>query len=121
MPNEPPVCSARPRCVATLCVVLAPHCAQAFKAQFNGKAAAIQGSGWGWLGYNVAKDRVEIATTPNQDPCTLTGLVPLLGIDMWEHAYYLVVSGPLWLYALLGCARLHWGLDLLDLTPVGHM
>lgn len=49
----------------------------------------MQGSGWGWLGYNKEKDRVEIATLPNQDPLSVTGLVPLLGIDVWEHAYYL--------------------------------
>ena len=62
---------------------------QAFKAEFNAKTIAVQGSGWGWLGYNKAADRLEIATTGNQDPCVTTGLTPLLGIDVWEHAYYL--------------------------------
>ncbi len=38
-------------------------------------------------GYNKATKALEIATTPNQDP--LTALVPLLGVDVWEHAYYL--------------------------------
>lgn len=56
---------------------------------FNGKAGPIQGSGWAWLGYNKARGRIEIATCANQDPCSTTGLVPLLGIDVWEHAYYL--------------------------------
>jgi Fe-Mn family superoxide dismutase len=49
-------------------------------------------SGWGWLGYNTITDRLEIITTPNQDPIsTISGgkIVPLLGIDVWEHAYYL--------------------------------
>ncbi len=50
---------------------------------------AIQGSGWGWLGYNKAKKRLEIATCLNQDPLSTLGLIPLLGIDVWEHAYYL--------------------------------
>jgi len=58
---------------------------------FNAKTAPIQGSGWGWLGYNKAKDRLEYAACSNQDPLfPTTGLVPLLGIDVWEHAYYLV-------------------------------
>ena len=51
---------------------------------------AVQGSGWGWLGYDKAAGRLAIATCANQDPLeATTGLVPLLGIDVWEHAYYL--------------------------------
>lgn len=60
-----------------------------FVAQFNAKAAAIQGSGWGWLGYSKEHKRVQIASCSNQDPLSTTGLIPLLGIDVWEHAYYL--------------------------------
>ena len=56
-----------------------------FKKSFSVQAAAVQGSGWGWLGYNKVSKRLEIATTSNQDP--LTHLVPLLGVDVWEHAY----------------------------------
>ncbi|MBS4168068.1 Fe-Mn family superoxide dismutase [Parachlamydia sp. AcF125] len=55
----------------------------------NAKTAAIQGSGWGWLGYCKNKKQLEIATCANQDPLAAKGLVPLLGIDVWEHAYYL--------------------------------
>ncbi|RCH92515.1 Superoxide dismutase [Mn], mitochondrial [Rhizopus stolonifer] len=58
-----------------------------FQKQFNTAAAGVQGSGWAWLGYNKAHKRLEIATTPNQDP--LLHLTPLLGVDVWEHAYYL--------------------------------
>lgn len=61
----------------------------AFTAAFNAQAAGVQGSGWGWLGYNKATGALEIATTANQDPLSTTGLVPLLGVDVWEHAYYL--------------------------------
>ncbi len=61
----------------------------AFIADMSAKATAIQGSGWGWLGYNKARKRIEIATCDNQDPLSTKGLVPLLGIDVWEHAYYL--------------------------------
>jgi len=57
--------------------------------QLSAKSVAIQGSGWGWLGYNKALNRLELATCDNQDPLSTKGLVPLLGIDVWEHAYYL--------------------------------
>ncbi|KAL0038628.1 hypothetical protein WJX79_000351 [Trebouxia sp. C0005] len=57
--------------------------------KFNAKAATVQGSGWGWLGYSPELKRLVITTTANQDPLSTQGLVPLLGVDMWEHAYYL--------------------------------
>jgi len=57
------------------------------KKEFNAATLGIQGSGWGWLGFNPATKRLEIATTPNQDP--LLNLVPLIGVDIWEHAFYL--------------------------------
>lgn len=57
------------------------------KKSMNEAALAIQGSGWVWLGLNPKTKKLEIATTANQDP--LLGLVPLVGIDMWEHAYYI--------------------------------
>lgn len=60
-----------------------------FIETLSSKAVAIQGSGWGWLGYNAAKGKLEIATCDNQDPLVTKGLIPLLGIDVWEHAYYL--------------------------------
>jgi len=60
-----------------------------FIEQFSAKTVAIQGSGWGWLGFNKAKNRLEIVTCENQDPLSTKGLVPLLGVDVWEHAYYL--------------------------------
>lgn len=60
-----------------------------FITKFNTVTGAIQGSGWGWLGYCKEKKRLEIATCANQDPLVKTGLIPLLGVDVWEHAYYL--------------------------------
>jgi Fe-Mn family superoxide dismutase len=60
-----------------------------FINKFSTQTAAVQGSGWGWLGYNKEQDRLVIQTLPNQDPLSTTGLAPLLGIDVWEHAYYL--------------------------------
>ncbi len=57
--------------------------------QLSTKAIALQGSGWGWLGYDKTLHRLALATCDNQDPLVTKGLVPLLGIDVWEHAYYL--------------------------------
>jgi len=60
-----------------------------FIQKMTAQTVAIQGSGWGWLGYNKDADRLEIAACQNQDPLVTQGLIPLLGIDVWEHAYYL--------------------------------
>ena len=62
---------------------------EAFKEKLSTSAVGIQGSGWAWLGINKSLKRLEIATCANQDPLSSLGLVPLLGIDVWEHAYYL--------------------------------
>lgn len=59
------------------------------KKEVGAMSVGVQGSGWGWLGFNVKTGRIEATTCPNQDPLqATTGLVPLLGIDVWEHAYY---------------------------------
>ncbi|GFN97611.1 superoxide dismutase [Plakobranchus ocellatus] len=61
-----------------------------FKKELVAASVGIQGSGWGWLGYNPMSGRLRIATCANQDPLfATTGLIPLFGIDVWEHAYYL--------------------------------
>merc|ERR1712093_860615 len=57
------------------------------KKAVNAAALGIQGSGWAWLGYNPTSKKLEAVATANQDP--LLGYVPLVGIDMWEHAFYL--------------------------------
>ncbi len=60
-----------------------------FKKIFYNNAITIQGSGWCWLVFNQTYNRIEIMTTPNQtSPWTLQK-IPLLGLDVWEHAYYL--------------------------------
>lgn len=65
-----------------------------FKKAFSAALLAIQGSGWGWL---VREGGVgaplRIVTTKDQDP-VVGGDVPILGVDMWEHAYYLQVGSP---------------------------
>lgn len=62
---------------------------QNFVDLFSTAATGIQGSGWAWLGFNKANGKLVIATTSNQDPLSTQSLIPLLGVDVWEHAYYL--------------------------------
>jgi superoxide dismutase, Fe-Mn family len=58
-----------------------------FKEQFSSAAVNRFGSGWAWLSLDGGKLIVE--STPNQDSPLMEGRVPLLGLDVWEHAYYL--------------------------------
>lgn len=58
---------------------------QGFVDEFTAKSLGVFGSGWAWLQPNL-----DIITTPNQDTPIIQGLdAPLLGLDVWEHAYYL--------------------------------
>lgn len=60
-----------------------------FKEKFTSATTVIQGSGWGWLVYNPTSRLVEYTSMPNQTSPRTEGLIPLLGCDVWEHAYYL--------------------------------
>jgi Fe-Mn family superoxide dismutase len=58
-----------------------------FKEKLTTTATNLFGSGWGWL---VVKDgKLDVLGRPNQDSPYMDGLSPVLGIDVWEHAYYL--------------------------------
>ena len=59
----------------------------AFKEQFTKAATTRFGSGWAWL--LADGGRLEITSTANQDSPLMEGRVPILGLDVWEHAYYL--------------------------------
>ncbi len=59
----------------------------AFKDQLSAAATGRFGSGWAWL--TVASAKLEVSSTANQDSPLMEGKVPVLGLDVWEHAYYL--------------------------------
>ncbi len=59
----------------------------AFKEQFTAAAMGRFGSGWAWM--VASGDRLTITSTPNQDNPLMDGQVAILGVDVWEHAYYL--------------------------------
>ncbi|WP_078552821.1 superoxide dismutase SodA [Bacillus alkalicellulosilyticus] len=58
-----------------------------FKEQFANAGANRFGSGWAWLVVN--NGQLEVTSTPNQDTPLMEGKTPILGLDVWEHAYYL--------------------------------
>ena len=58
-----------------------------FKEQLSSAATTQFGSGWAWL--TVANGKLEVASRPNQDSPLMDKKVPILGLDVWEHAYYL--------------------------------
>ena len=58
-----------------------------FKKQFSDTGATRFGSGWAWL--VVVDGKLKIESTPNQNSPLMEGKTPILGLDVWEHAYYL--------------------------------
>ncbi len=59
-----------------------------FKETFSTASAGQFGSGWGWLCVD-GSGNLKVVSTPNQDSPYMNGLTPILGLDVWEHAYYL--------------------------------
>ena len=60
---------------------------ESFKDEFAKAATTRFGSGWAWLAVNNGE--LEVTSTPNQDSPLMEGKTPVLGLDVWEHAYYL--------------------------------
>jgi Fe-Mn family superoxide dismutase len=61
-----------------------------FMKEFKDTGLKRFGSGWVWLIFNKIHNKLEIISTPNQDnPLMMEGLIPIIGCDLWEHAYYL--------------------------------
>lgn len=61
---------------------------EGFTQEFNAAAKSRFGSGWAWLAYDKTGNLV-ITSTANQDATISQGMQPILGLDVWEHAYYL--------------------------------
>jgi Fe-Mn family superoxide dismutase len=61
----------------------------AFRRHFSAAALAVEGSGWALLHYRPSDDRLLILQAENQHKLTAWGTIPIMGIDVWEHAYYL--------------------------------
>ena len=61
---------------------------ESFKEKFSAAAATRFGSGWAWLSVD-GSGKLIVESTPNQDSPLMEGRTPILGLDVWEHAYYL--------------------------------
>ena len=80
---------------------------EAFKDAFGKAAATRFGSGWAWL--YVGKDgNLAVGSTPNQDTPIMEGNTPILGLDVWEHAYYLNYQNRPPDYITAWCNVVNW-------------
>ena len=79
-----------------------------FKAAFKAAATTRFGSGWGWLVVD-ADGNIDVTSTPNQDSPYMSGLTPILGLDVWEHAYYLNYQNRRGDYVDAFFNVVHWG------------
>ncbi|MBR8828592.1 MAG: superoxide dismutase [Gomphosphaeria aponina SAG 52.96 = DSM 107014] len=61
----------------------------AFQEEFNNAGKTRFGSGWVWLVLNQSDQTLSVISTPNQDSPLMEGMYPIMGNDVWEHAYYL--------------------------------
>lgn len=77
-----------------------------FQEEFEQAAATRFGSGWAWLVVNNGE--VEVMSTPNQDSPIMEGKTPLLGLDVWEHAYYLKYQNRRPEYAKAFWDKVNW-------------
>jgi Fe-Mn family superoxide dismutase len=79
-----------------------------FKEGFPKAAVTLFGAGWAWLCLD-SDGKLHIITTPNQDNPISQGTVPLLGLDVWEHAYYLKYENRQAEYVDGWCNIVNWG------------
>ncbi len=86
-----------------------------FVSEFSTKAASHFGSGWAWLVHE--NDKFTVRTTSNQDFIGKTGTsAPYLGLDLWEHAYYLKYQNrrPEYIKAFFNIINWHWISDMFE-------
>ena len=79
----------------------------AFKEKLQGAAGGQFGSGWGWLVVD-GNGGLQVVSTPNQDSPLSQGLRPILGVDVWEHAYYLHYQNRRPEYLSAWCNVVNW-------------
>lgn len=79
---------------------------QDFKTQFSERATTRFGSGWAWL--VVENDTLKLTDTANQDSPLMHGATPVLGLDVWEHAYYLHYQNRRPEYVAAFWSVVHW-------------
>ncbi|MDQ7014655.1 MAG: superoxide dismutase [Planctomycetota bacterium] len=80
-----------------------------FSWQFQAAAKSVEGSGWGWLVHEPISGRLTVLQVENQQKLLMTGCVPLLGIDVWEHAYYLKYQNRRSDYVAAFMHVINWG------------
>ncbi len=80
-----------------------------FAAQFTAAANAVEGSGWCWLVYDNLSRRLLVQQMEKQQNGLMTGVTPLLGVDVWEHAYYLKYQNRRAEYVKAWMGVVNWG------------
>ena len=81
---------------------------ESFKDIFTKSAMSLQGSGWCWLVINPTYNRLEITSVFNNDTPWMFGQIPLLGLDLWEHAYYLKYQNDRLKYVNMWWYTINW-------------
>jgi Fe-Mn family superoxide dismutase len=79
---------------------------ESFKEKLTNAAANQFGSGWGWL--VVSGGKLDVIARPNQDSPLMEGKTPILGVDVWEHAYYLKYQNRRPDYLAAWWSTIHW-------------
>ncbi len=80
-----------------------------FKGQFKDACTTVFGSGWGWLVVDPTSKKLEIIQTKNQDSPLTLGKIPVIGLDVWEHGYYLKYQNKRPAYVDAFFNLINWG------------